>query len=119
MTRLKLTIDPMPTKRAEAIEAVNARFHAMSNSHRDHAHAHKRFMALSFLAGEPAADLLIGEAKLRGVTTKALAQTIVSKPNEVARRELKRQELLLKIEAATTLEELEEIKAETPKIATF
>jgi hypothetical protein len=107
MTRVSVTIDPMPVLREAKKERVNAAFNdwAASTAHVDQAHAQKREWAS---ARDPR---LQAEADLRGMTLDQLAALILSKPDELAAREAKRIAVMLKIDRATTPAELEAITA--------
>lgn len=101
---MKIIFSPMPALRAEATRKVNERYNALAgtNIHRDAAHAHKRAVAASVIAGSAPTAEFAAEAALRNVTPFALAQDIASRPNEAAQRELDRQRALLAIAAANT-----------------
>lgn len=105
---MRIVVDPMPALRLAAVAKVNERFNYLAgqNAHRDHAHFLKRILAAQIIEGGFAPDEFAEEAALRGISVHALAQTIVSKPNEAARRELARQTELLAIEAATHPDQL-------------
>jgi hypothetical protein len=107
MTRVSVTIDPMPALREAKKERVNAAFNewAASTAHVDQAHAQKREWAK---ARDPR---LQAEADLRGMTLDDLAALILSKPDELAAREAKRIAIMVKIDKATTPAELEAITA--------
>jgi hypothetical protein len=100
---MKLTIDPMPALRAARKERVNAAFNSTAQSHVEQAHAIKRQWAVCNDARlEP-------EAQLRGITVAELAALIRSKPDAFAERELRRQQIMLAIDAAQTPQELDAI----------
>lgn len=95
----------MPAMRATKIDQVNAACNdmALQNAHRDVAHAQKRQWAATNDAR------LQPEADLRGLTVEELAALILSKPDEPAARELRRQTKLAAIAASKTPAELDAI----------
>lgn len=113
MTRLTITIDPMPVLRTAATETVNDRFNAEAQTsiHRDQAHAEKRAIATTVSAGGSPSPEFTAEATLRAVTPTALAALVLSKPNLAAQRELARQQIMVRIDAATTPAEIADILA--------
>lgn len=100
---MKLTIDPMPALRASRKERVNANFNSLANMHVEQAHAQKRLWAAT------QDDRLKPEADLRGITVAELSAMILAKPDVVAERELRRQRIMMAIEAAKTPAELDSI----------
>ena len=106
MTRLSITLDPMPALRQAAEDRIDAAFNMMAAqvSHIDAAHAQKRAWAANL---DPR---LKPEADLRGVTVEALSALILSKPDDLAEREAQRVALKLRIRAAATPQELDAIK---------
>lgn len=100
--------DPMPGLRDKQIEDVNRHFNSLaaSNLHRDLAHAHKRAEAAAVVAGTIASAEFQAEADLRGITAAELAEQITAKPNGAAQRELQRQQMLARIAAAQTPDDL-------------
>lgn len=105
---MRINVSLMGAARAAVVVRVNDHFNVLASRevHRDQAHAAKRIVATAILAGGDAPAEFAAEAEMRGITSKSLAEDIVSKPNEAALRELARQRLLLAIVAATTAEEL-------------
>ena len=80
MTRLSITVDPMPALRQASEDSVDVAFNAMAAhaAHLEAAHAQKRqWAATKYLR-------LQAEADLRGMTLEALASEILSKPDELA-----------------------------------
>jgi hypothetical protein len=98
---MRITVDPMPHLRERARWRVDAQFNAQAMPHRDAARAAKRAAAKRVLAGESEASL-DEEAALRAVTALELAALILSKPDELQEREIKRQRLLKAIADAAT-----------------
>lgn len=100
-----LTIDPMPALRIAKAFEVDNRFNtiATNNLHRDHAYAQKRQWAMTN------DNKLSNEAALRGITIPELSALILSKPDIVADRELRRQQIKKRIDDAKTPEELDAI----------
>jgi hypothetical protein len=98
----------MPVRRAAAVEKINEHFNALATKevHRDQAHAAKRTAAATLLAGGAAPAWFTAEAEMRGVSTIAFAIDVAGKPDNAAERELKRQQLMLAIAAATTPDEI-------------
>lgn len=119
---MKLTLDVMPALRRARVEAVNRSFNAIAAEqlHRDQAHAAKRAEASAIVAGvasaDPfgpvASDEFAAEAALRNIAVIELAQLVLSKPNEAAQRELRRQQIMARIEAAATPADLDNVGAE-------
>ena len=106
MTRLSITLDPMPALRQAAEDRFDAAFNAMATqvAHVDAAHAQKRLWAAT---NDPR---LKPEADLRGMTVEALSALILTKSDELAEREARRVALKLRIRAAATPQELDAIK---------
>src|SRR5262245_5508868 len=100
---MKLIIDPMPAARQARKDAVNASFDRAAQSHVAQAHAMKRLWA------EAQDARLKPEADLRGISVSELSAMILAKPDAFAERELRRQQIMLAIEAAQTLQELDTI----------
>lgn len=100
---MKLSIDPMPALRAARKDKVNAAFNSTAQSHVAQAHAQKRLWATT---NDPA---LQPEADLRGITVAELAAIILAKPDTFADRELQRQKIMMRVDAATTPQELERV----------
>lgn len=113
---MKLTLNPMPPLRKAAEDQINQYFSnvAAATLHRDLAHAAKRQLAAAILAGANPTPEFVEEAGLRGVEPLELANTIASKTDLSAARELSRQKMLLSVEAATTPAELQEILKAAP-----
>jgi hypothetical protein len=105
MTRVTIAFDPMPAMRQAKKDRVNAGFAvtAAASLHVDQAHAQKRAWA------EVNDQRLKPEADLRGISVADLAALILSKSDAVAARELRRQQIMMHIEAATTPQELDQI----------
>ena len=109
MTRKTIKLpDPMPALREARKAAVNENFSkiAATNLQRDMAHAAKRIEAQAIVGGAVASAEFAAEAELRGITPLELANVVLSKPNEAAQRELRRQQIHALIEAAKTEPEL-------------
>lgn len=111
---MKLTANPLPAAKASAIDAVNGRFAAMADPHRDQAHRRKREVAAQVLRGGGFTDEFAAEAALRGLDVKSFATLIAGKPDPIDGRELARQKLMIAIEAANSLAELSAIGSGTP-----
>lgn len=112
---MKLSIDPMPAYRDGATVKVNAHFTNLASlvAMREAAWTRKRQIA-EVVKGGANGDALAQEAALRGMTTGALADLILSKPDPsmlADARELQRQTALLAIDAAKTPAELDAILA--------
>jgi hypothetical protein len=101
---MKLKLDYMSDRRDALKAEVNAAFNATAQSHVAMAHAQKRAWA------ETQDARLQPEANLRGISVAELAALILSKPNDLAGRELQRQRIMMNIDAATTSAELDAIK---------
>jgi hypothetical protein len=104
---------PMPLLKVAAIARVNEHFNRRAHElmHIDHAHAGKRRVAAAIMAGEPISEdhPFVQEASLREMNVSDFAQVIVNKPDNIARRELQRQQAIMKIESATTPDDLDAI----------
>lgn len=100
---MKISVDPMPAARQTRKDRVNAAFDSQAQSHVSQAHAQKRAWA----ATED--DRLKPEADLRGITVAELSTLILSKPDLLAERELRRQKIMLAIESAQTPVEIDEL----------
>lgn len=96
---MKLNLDPMPALRMAAKAKVNQHFDRLARPHLDAVYAAKRVAAQ---AGAPYPDWFVQEADLRGVTPVALASLILSKPDTLTSREVRRQRAMAAIDAATT-----------------
>jgi hypothetical protein len=94
----------MPALRQAKVEAVNRGFNVMAaeSLHRDHAHAQKWLAALTKNERR-----LAPEAQLRGITVAELAALILTKPDNIADRELRRQTIMMQIDRAQTPAELD------------
>lgn len=104
-------LDPMPALRLAKAEAVNRNFNtwALENTQRDQAHAAKRTEAREVTAGAVASAEFQAEADLRSITALELATLILSKSNAAAARELHRQTIMVRIDAAATPADLDRI----------
>lgn len=102
---MRLSVDPMPALRAARKVVINAAFNnaAAHGVHLDQAHAQKREWAKVEDAR------LLPEAELRGISVAELSTLILSKPDALAERELRRQSLMARIEAALTPADLDQI----------
>jgi hypothetical protein len=103
---MKLYIDPMPMAREAKKAAVNRSFSAVATQdlHRDLAHMMKAQWAKSDRAK------LKAEADLRGITVNELADLVLTKSADaIADRELRRQEIMKRIEAAQSPADLDAI----------
>jgi aminopeptidase N len=100
---MKIAIDDMPKRRANAVAEVNRVFNelALQNAHRDQAHDRKREIA-SQIANVTPPEAFAVEAEMRGISVEDLAALILSKFDARDMRELERQKLLSRIEAAKT-----------------
>jgi hypothetical protein len=107
---MKINIDPMGALRQAKVDVVNEAFNKIASlyAHRDQAHAQKRQAARNVMM-DPAHDTpeFTSEATLRGITPAALAALVLSKPDNVAQRELHRQKIMAKIAAAATPADLD------------
>lgn len=118
MARVVITkpIDTMASARVEKAEQVNAMFDRLASAspHREASHPMKRAVAMAVEAGsEPPAEFE-AEATARGMTPAALAALILSKTDTLAQREWTRQQMMLKIDAAASLQDLEAVLATPP-----
>lgn len=109
---MKLTLDPMPALRRAAKGKVNTHFNNLAQAHRDAAYAMKRAVAG---AGAPFPDWFLQEAELRGITSTALASLILSKPDVLSERELRRQRLMFALDQAKTPAELDAVLRDISK----
>lgn len=109
---MKINLKPIPNEKQLLNDEINATFHsfAAKNLHREQAWKRKREVAKAFLTNETTAPSLLSEAQLRGITGEALARLVLSKPDPIDDRELKRQTFLLAVEKATTIDELSIIR---------
>ncbi|MFH0299835.1 hypothetical protein AAFX91_21890 [Bradyrhizobium sp. 31Argb] len=101
---MRMNLDYMSDRRVALKAEVNAAFNAAAQSHVAMAHAQKRTWA------ETQDGRLQPEADLRGISVAELAALILSKPNDLAERELQRQRIMMNIDAAATSAELDAIK---------
>ncbi|MGO3934768.1 hypothetical protein [Rhodopseudomonas pseudopalustris] len=110
MTVFTFQIDPMPALRDAAKARVDRSFNteAAAMAHQDAAYAAKRDLAARALAGD-LSELMLVEAELRGVSVADLASDILTKPETVAAREMRRQTVLAAIRNAATPAELEQV----------
>lgn len=103
---MKLKLDPMPALRLDAKAKVNAHFNNLTQPHRDAAYAMKRNAAT---VGAPYPAWFTQEATLRGITPAALASLILSKPDVLSQRELRRQRAMLTLDMAKTPAEIDAV----------
>jgi len=110
MTVFTFQIDPMPALRDAAKARVDRSFNteAAAMAHQDAAYAAKRELAVRALTGD-VSELMAVEADLRGVSVADLASDILTKPDTVAAREMRRQAVLAAIRNAATPAELEQL----------
>lgn len=78
----------------------------------DIAHDRKRALAQSVVAGgEPTAEFS-DAAAIDGVTPQVLAQTILSKPDDLMTQENKRRSMVVRVRGAKTVDDLKAIELE-------
>lgn len=109
---MKLETNPLKVLKDKRKDKVNSNFAILfaQNSHRHAAHARKREIAKGVLDGSVLApEAFSEEAKMRGLTELDFAKEIMSKGSSLDQLELQRQKILARIEAATTLGELDQI----------
>jgi hypothetical protein len=104
---MKLTINPTAKFKIAAETAINHHFSLEANEHiqRDHEHTRKREIAVDVVGagGESSAPSeFVEEAALSGMTITQLATTILSKPDEIMARGLRRRKAILAVRAAKT-----------------
>ncbi|MCB1393241.1 hypothetical protein [Nitrobacter sp.] len=109
---MKLILDPMPALRRDAKSKVNMHFNNLAQTHRDAAYAMKRATAG---AGAPFPDWFMQEAELRRITATALASLILSKPDVLSQRELRRQRVMLTLDNAKTPAEIDALVRDISK----
>jgi hypothetical protein len=110
---MKITFDPMAALRQAAEDKIEGIFNveATLNIHRDQEHAAKRQAAKAQLYGEKS-DHLEAEAKLTGTTVDDLARVILSKPDNVLARGLRRRRALVGVRSAKTPAEIDTVLKE-------
>lgn len=117
VTKIKVMLpDPMTDRRAAAKAEVNREFAALADREAplEKVYLRKRQLAQAILDGGslPADHPFAQEALLRGLSPEQFARDIVSKPDAALnadRRELMRQSILIKVDAARTPGEIAEI----------
>lgn len=117
---VKISIpDPMKACRAKAADDVNEKFAVMATqaAFLERTHARKRQIAQAVMNGAILEEdhPFAAEAKLRGLPQEEFARDIVYKPDVVLesdRRELLRQKIMLKLDAARTPGEVAEVMHE-------
>lgn len=109
-----IMIDPMPGLRQQRIDNVNQAFatHVGNNVHRHLAHERKRQQAEAIVNGGTPGASFSAEADLRGLIPIDLAYLVLSKSSELDDIELKRQQILSKIQVAKTPEELMAVRGD-------
>jgi hypothetical protein len=107
---MKIMVDPMAALRRAAEDKVENFFNveATLNVHRDQEYAAKREAAKAVLAGG-VSEHLQAEADLRGTSAETLAKVIVSKPNNVLERGLRRRKALMAVQNAKTPAEVDAV----------
>jgi hypothetical protein len=110
---VKITIDPMLALRQAAEDKIEGIFNveASLNIHRDQEHAAKRQAAKAQLNGEKS-DHLEAEAKMTGTRADDLARVILSKPNNVLERGLRRRQALVAVRTANSPAEIDRVLKE-------
>jgi hypothetical protein len=106
---MKIQINPMPQLILRAERRIN--FYKVARL-QDFAHDRKRQLAQAVLAGEAPTDEFVRAAEIEGIDVETLAGVIVSKPDVMMEAENARRELIVRVRAATTPAELEQILAE-------
>lgn len=111
---IKIVMDPMPKRRAEAKDEINSHFNgiAAGNAHRFKAHIRKWEVAALVLdqgATIPDGHPFAQEAALRGLSVTDFAKLIASKPHAIDANELHRQKTLIAVEAAATPADIDRI----------
>jgi len=107
---MKISLDVMTAAIAAKKAKVNANFATLAamDLHRDMAHALKLQWARSNTEADR--QKLQPEADIRGISTAELREMILAKADDaVAARELRRQEIMARIEAAKTPADLDAI----------
>jgi hypothetical protein len=106
---MKIQINPMPQLILRAERRIN--FYKVAQL-QDFAHDRKRQLAQTVLAGEAPTDEFVRAAEIEGIDVETLAGVIVSKPDVMMEAENARRELIVRVRAATTPAELEQILTE-------
>lgn len=110
---ITIKINSLDRKRTEAVTKVNEYFQSqyLLGSMRREAHARKRKQAQDVIDGVTLEDshAFVQEAQLRNLTTTEFAKEILSKPVQDDSAELLRQSVLLGIENAQTLEDIDAV----------
>jgi hypothetical protein len=106
---MKIQINPMPQLILRAERRIN--FYKVAQL-QDFAHDRKRQLAQAVLAGEAPTDEFVRAAEIEGIDVETLAGVIVSKPDVMMEAENARRELIVRVRAATTPAELEQILTE-------
>lgn len=103
---MKISINPLPDAKANAVLRINAHFANLIDPHRDKAHSRKKELATAVIAGDGTTDEFCDEAKLRGLTVIEFAKLILSKSDGFDGRELQRQQMLIAVEKAKSPAEI-------------
>lgn len=112
---MKIMLDPMPQKRAMSADTITQWMAASESAlnMKERVWIDKRAIASGVLEGQDAPEEFEAEAALRNLGVKEFAQLVMSKGDKsdaFRARELQRQGYMLRIEQATSLEELSAIE---------
>ncbi len=121
MGRISIVADPMVAFRKRTIANLNRLFGVFDSGaeRRERAWADKRKQAQSALSGGEVASAFVGEADLRNMTVREFAEFILGKADVSDRwreRELQRQEYMLRVDRATSRDELDSIEREAREL---
>lgn len=114
---MKLFVDPMPKLIQQAQALVNTTYaedHHKIIDYKQTVYARKRTVAMDVKAGKEASEAFKQEAALRNMTIEAFADLVLSKGDAITTldsMELKRQQILTKLEGATSPEQVKAILA--------
>lgn len=103
---MKIKLNPMEQLVKRAERRIN--FHKAVSA-QDLAHDRKRQLAKAVMAGSSPTLEFEQAARIEGKTPQELAALIMSKPDVMMQRENSRRELVMKVRAAKTPEELQNI----------
>jgi hypothetical protein len=110
---MKITVDPMVALRKTAEDKIEGIINAEAslNLYRDQEHAAKRLAAKAVISGD-ASHHLQAEAEMTGTTVEELARVILSKPDNVLERGLRRRKALMAVRHAKTPAEIDAVLKE-------
>jgi hypothetical protein len=111
---MRFKVDVIGAMVARAEEHVNAYFNQLSlqDAQRSQEHRAKRLMAESILSGSDPHPAFLEAAEIEGVHFRELARTVASKPDDVMILANRRRSIILRVRAAKSQAELDQILME-------